>query len=81
MDLACGLVDLIVRGTTPAGPDLTRDKFVSSVQQVGSIEFPFFGGFSYQPGKFDGGDAVRTLEFQPSCMCWMPQGDFVAPRY
>jgi hypothetical protein len=81
MDLACGLVDLIVRGTTSAGPDLTRDKFVAGVQQIGSIDFPFFGGFSYQTGKFDGGDAVRTLQFDNSCMCWLPQGDFVAPKY
>jgi hypothetical protein len=81
MDLACGLVDLIVRGTTSSGPDLTRQKFVDGLQQMGSIDFPFFGGFSYQPGKFDGGDPVRILDFDPACMCWMPQGDFVPPRY
>jgi hypothetical protein len=81
MDLACGLVDLIVRGATPAGPDLTRDAFVANVQQVGRIDFPFFGGFSYSPGKFDGGDDVRMLAFDSGCMCWLPQGDFVAPRF
>ena len=85
MDLACGFVDLIVRGATPAGPDLTRDKFVDGLQQIGSIAYPFFGGFSYRSGKFDGGDSIRMLTFNPSCdggsACWMPQGDFVDPRY
>ncbi|MEY2461391.1 MAG: hypothetical protein QOG30_3221 [Acidimicrobiaceae bacterium] len=81
MDLACGLVDLVVRGTTAAGPDLTRDNYVAGLQQIGSIDFPFFGGFSYRPGKYDGGDPVRTLAYDSSCTCWLPQGDFVAPRY
>jgi hypothetical protein len=81
MDLACGEVDLLVRATTTAGPDLTRDKFVNGLEQIGSIDYPFFGGFSYGPGKFDGGDAIRTLAYDDSCKCWMPQGDFVPPRY
>jgi hypothetical protein len=81
MDLACGLVDLVVRATTAAGPDLTRDNYVAGLQQIGSIDFPFFGGFSYRPGKYDGGDPVRTLAYDSSCTCWLPQGDFVDPRY
>jgi hypothetical protein len=81
MDLGCGLVDLLVRGTTGAGPELTRAKYVDSLQQIGSIDFPFFGGFSYRPGKFDGGDPVRMLGYDSACTCWMPQGDFVEPRY
>ena len=81
MDLACGLTDLIVRGATGAGPELTRQKYVDALQQVGSIDYPFFGGFSYQPGKFDGADHVRTLAYDSSCTCWMPQGDFTEPRY
>jgi hypothetical protein len=81
MDLACGLVDLVVRGTTGAGPDLTRDKYADSLQHMGSIEFPFFGGFSFRPGKYDGGDPIRTLNYDAGCTCWIPQGDFVAPRY
>ena len=81
MTLGCGLVDLLVRGTTGAGPDLTRANYVDALQQIGSIDFPFFGGFSYQPGKTDGGDRVRTLAYDNSCTCWMPQGDFVDPRY
>lgn len=81
MDSACGLIDLIVRGTTSAGPELTRSKYVEGLQQIGSIEFPLYGGFSYSPGKFDGADRIRALAFDSSCPCWIPQGDFVDPRY
>jgi hypothetical protein len=51
------------------------------LQQIGSIAFPFFGGFSFRPGKFDGGDSIRTLLYTSSCTCWMPEGNFVDPRY
>jgi ABC-type branched-subunit amino acid transport system substrate-binding protein len=81
MDNACGLVDLLVRGTTASGPELTRAKYVDGLQQIGRIDYPLYGGFSYGPGKFDGGDPVRTLTFDSGCACWMPQGDFVEPRY
>jgi ABC-type branched-subunit amino acid transport system substrate-binding protein len=81
MDSACGFIDLLVRGTTNAGPELTRAKYVEGLQQIGSIEYPLYGGFSYMPGKTDGADRIRTLAFDSSCSCWIPQGDFVDPRY
>jgi ABC-type branched-subunit amino acid transport system substrate-binding protein len=79
--LACGLVNLLVRATTGAGPTLTRSKYVASLSQIGSIPFPFFGSFSYQPGKFDGADAIRTIVYDSSCKCWLPKGPFVNPTY
>jgi hypothetical protein len=81
MDNACGLVDLVVRAATSSGPELTRVKFVDGLQQIGRIPYPLYGGFSYGPGKFDGADSIRTLVSDSSCGCWMPQGDFVEPRY
>jgi hypothetical protein len=60
---------------------LTRAKYVDGLQQIGSIAYPLYGGFSYGPGKFDGADAIRTLAFDASCSCWMPQGEFIEPRY
>jgi hypothetical protein len=81
MDSACGLVDLLVRGTTGAGPELTRTAYVDSLQRIGRIDYPLYGGFSYGPGKFDGADPIRTLVYDSSCACWIPQGDFAEPRY
>ncbi|MEY2430284.1 MAG: hypothetical protein QOC92_9 [Acidimicrobiaceae bacterium] len=81
MDSACGLIDLLVRGTTASGPELTRAKYVDGLQQIGRIAYPLYGGFSYGPGKVDGADAIRTMVYDSSCTCWMPQGDFVEPRY
>jgi ABC-type branched-subunit amino acid transport system substrate-binding protein len=81
MDSACGLVDLLVRGATGAGPELTRAGYVDSLQRIGRIEYPLYGGYSYGPGKTDGADPIRTLVYDSSCACWLPQGDFVEPRY
>jgi len=79
--VACGLVDLLARGTQGAGADLTRAKYVASLQQIGSVAFPYFGGFSFRPGKFGGGDPVRTVVYHQSCTCWMPIGSFAGPKY
>lgn len=89
---ACGMVDVFVRGALAAGPELTRDRWVAGVQQIGAIEYPFFGGMSYGPGKVDGADAIRTVEFEPACpvdesggggteRCWVPVSDFRPPHF
>jgi hypothetical protein len=81
LGVACGLVDLVVKGATNAGADLTRPKYVAGLQAIGRVAFPHFGGFSYRPGKFDGGDLIRMIRHNASCKCWMPEGTFVEPRY
>jgi ABC-type branched-subunit amino acid transport system substrate-binding protein len=79
--MACGVVDLLRRGTTAPGPDLTRAKYATSLQAIGRIDFPNFAGFSYRPGKTDGADNIRMMRYQSQCRCWMPVGNFVAPKY
>ncbi|MBW3664967.1 MAG: ABC transporter substrate-binding protein [Actinobacteria bacterium] len=90
--LSCGMVDLFVRAATLAGPELTREGWVTGVQQIGALDYPFFGGMSFGPGKVDGADHIRTLVAEASCppaegqggrssACWMPVGDFRPPHY
>jgi hypothetical protein len=79
--LACGLVDVVARSARSAGTQLTRAKYVAGMQHLGSVPFPYFGSFSFRPGKLDGADAIRTQRYDPSCNCWLPQGNFVDPRY
>jgi hypothetical protein len=78
---ACDLVDLLVRGMRGSGPTLTRAGFSAGMQQIGTLAMPYLGGGSFRPGKFDGADLIRTLNYQQSCTCWMPVGSFVPPRY
>lgn len=87
---ACGMVDLFVRGAAASGPQLTRDGWVASVQRIGAIDYPNFGGLSFTSGKLDGADAIRLIQFEASCParrggreapCWMPQGAFRPPHY
>jgi hypothetical protein len=79
--LSCGLVDVFVRAARGAGPVLTRAAYVGALQQIGSIAYPYYGGFSYRPGKRDGTDAVRPIVYRQSCTCWVPVGNFVPPRF
>jgi hypothetical protein len=81
MDVSCGVVDVFARGARAAGPVLTRAGYVAALQQIGSIGYPYFGGFSYRPGKRDGTDPIRLITYRPSCTCWLPAGNFVPPRY
>jgi len=78
---SCGLVELLALGGRGAGTDLTRTRFSGALQQVGTIPYPYTGGFSYRPGKYDGADPVRLLLYTQSCTCWIPKGSFVAPKY
>jgi hypothetical protein len=79
--LSCGLVDVFARAARGAGPVLTRAAYVGALQQIGSIAYPYYGGFSYRPGKRDGTDAVRPIVYRQSCTCWVPVGNFVPPRF
>ena len=81
MAVSCGMIDVFARGARGGGPSLTRAGYVAALQQVGSIGYPYFGGFSYRPGKRDGTDPVRLIVYRSSCTCWMPAGNFVPPRY
>ncbi|MHB8465756.1 MAG: ABC transporter substrate-binding protein [Acidimicrobiales bacterium] len=78
---ACGLVEVLARGARGAGTTLTRANYTTALQQIGSIAYPYFGGFSYRPGKRDGTDPVRLITYRQSCTCWVPASDFVPPRY
>lgn len=87
---ACGMVDLFIRAAVGAGPELTRNRWTSSMQRVGAIAYPNFGGVSFAARKFDGADAIRAIEFKASCAppsggsegpCWMPRGSFRPPHY
>lgn len=90
--LSCGMVGLFVRAATLAGHELTRGRWVTGVQQIGALDFPFFGGMSFGPSKVDGADHIRTLVAETSCRpaagqgsrssaCWMPVGGFRPPHY
>jgi hypothetical protein len=78
---ACGMIDVLRRALTGAGATLTRDGFVSSVQQIGPLASPFFGGASYGRGKFDGADDIRSVAFDAGCKCWMPNSGFKRPYF
>ena len=81
MAVSCGVVDIFARGARAAGTTLTRAAYVAGLQQIGAVGYPYFGGFSYRPGKRDGTDPIRLITYKSSCTCWVPAGNFLAPKY
>ena len=77
----CGLVELFSRSAAAAGPGLSRARWLAAVGTLGAFPSPTFGGtISYQQGKADGGDCVRTKQLRSNCGCFVPVDDFVRFR-
>ena len=68
----CGLVEVFVRGARNAGTELNRRTFSDGVSAIGDLALPGFGSASFRPGKYDGADTARVVQFTASCTCWTP---------
>lgn len=62
---ACTSLAVFVAAATAAGPDLTNESFRTGVESLGSIQLPGQAFASFGPGKFDGEDGFRLVEFDP----------------
>jgi ABC-type branched-subunit amino acid transport system substrate-binding protein len=68
----CAEVQLFERGARGAGPRLDRRTFSAGVARIGAIDLPGYGASSFGPGKYDGADTARVVDFTGSCRCWTP---------
>lgn len=81
----CGSVDTFVRAARSAGANLTRTRLRDGFTGLGQVRFPLLAPFSWVPGKTDGGDQVRLVQWHDrfqgeQCKCWIPVDDFHAAR-
>ena len=82
---ACGSVDTFAAAGRSAGADLTRERLRDGFTSLGEVRFPLMAPFTWRPGKTDGGDQVRLVqwhfEFQgEECKCWIPVDEFHPAR-
>lgn len=78
---SCGSVDTFAAAAGAAGPELTRPGLVNGYASLGEIRFPNLAPFTWAPGKLDGGDQVRFVQWHyrfngEVCRCWVPVDDF-----
>ena len=71
---ACGLVRTFVKGVDAAGPNPTRASFAAALANVGNFDDPAYESAEFHPGKTDAPDAVRSLQANQACKCWIPEG-------
>lgn len=79
----CGSVDTFAAAARAAGPDLTRAGLSAGFANLGQVEFPLLAPFTWAPGKLDGGDQVRLVQWHfeldgEECKCWLPVDEFHA---
>jgi hypothetical protein len=84
---ACGHLNLFQAAATAVGPVLTRAAFMAVLDKLGAFHIPAASDGTFAPGKRDGSDYIRPLQFQGSCSdgsgkpCWMPTGGFIRSQY
>jgi ABC-type branched-subunit amino acid transport system substrate-binding protein len=82
---ACGSVDEFAAAARKAGADLTRLRLRNGFEALGQVQFPLMAPLTWGPGKTDGGDEVRLVQWHENfqgqqCKCWIPVDDFHAAR-
>lgn len=80
---ACGSVDTFAAAARTAGAELTRTRLRDGFTSLGQIAFPQLAPFSWRPGKTDGGDQIRLVQWHQDfdgqeCRCWVPVDEFRA---
>ena len=61
--LACRDLSLFVQIATAAGVELTNDSFLAGLESLTEISLPEIPFVSFGPGKYNGNDTLRLVEF------------------
>lgn len=61
--LACRDLDLFVQAATAAGVELTNDSFLVGLDSLTDTSLPEIPFASFGPGKYNGNDTLRLVEF------------------
>ncbi len=81
VQMICSIVQRFETAGNAAGDGLTRDSLQEEIANIGEVDLPFTGGGSFGPGKLDGADYVRTVEWKFDCKCWNVTSDFVKGEF
>lgn len=69
--LSCVHIDQFAAAVEAIGPDLTRERLIDELGQIGEIPGSVAFQGTWGPVKHDAADFVRTVEFDATgCTCW-----------
>jgi hypothetical protein len=74
--MGCDEGNVLLRGLMAAGAGLTAQGFVGGVEGIRGLPLLRYPSVSYGPGKHDGVDLQRTVQWRKSCTCWVAAGQF-----
>jgi hypothetical protein len=74
-------LQIFVPAATAAGPNLTRDGFVASVQSMGPYVSALYQSASFGPGKVSAADAVALAEWRQECRCFVRTSEYRPARF
>lgn len=72
----CNFFTVLHKGLTGAGAELTPRSFSRALQNVGEFQAPNMSTGRLEPGRFDWGASLRTMQWNAGCRCVLPVTDF-----
>lgn len=76
----CDLFTVLLSGLIGAADDLTRENFVTALENGGTIELVGSGNGSFTAEDHSFIDEFRTIEWDAACPCWKAVSDFAPLR-
>ena len=72
----CDLFAVLLAGLKGAAADLTKENFVTALENAGTIELVGSGNGSFTADDHSFIDEYRTIQWNASCPCWKAVSDF-----
>ncbi|MCE9622634.1 MAG: hypothetical protein K8R99_09845 [Actinomycetia bacterium] len=76
----CDLFAVLLAGLTGAADDLTKENFVTALENAGTIELVGSGNGSFDAFDHSFIDEYRTVQWDADCPCWKAISDFAPMR-
>ncbi|MEQ1873734.1 MAG: ABC transporter substrate-binding protein [Ilumatobacteraceae bacterium] len=76
----CDLFAVLLTGLTGAADDLTRENFVTALENGGTVELVGSGNGSFSADDHSFIDEFRTIQWDAACPCWKAISDFAPLR-
>lgn len=73
----CTMFTVMTQALEDAGENPTRADFVEAMEGIGEFDLGTGSTGSFGPDDHTAPTAVRPVEFQVDCGCWVPTGDWV----
>jgi hypothetical protein len=71
MNQVCDEAELVLKALQGAGRNLTPQAFVAALEsQAKNVPMGIHGNVTFGPGKHNGVDQQRTIQFNGDCRCW-----------